>query len=843
MNILSTTRLLAGILGRRILNRAFAVLPGGRRKSGERTGTARKRVGGLLVTAGVALIFAFNSFLQGYTLLQAVAVAHGPLLDGEGRMVVSKSTLQTLDSIRQLSEGARRENLRNLLMIDGLLMSPGARDIQDHWADKLQVQHRAHGAAGFRTVERSLLRPFPMVGAWSNPEGRRGMIGAGALLLGMLAVTRFFLALSAARQDLGRVEWTTEWLFTFPVPDSHLFAAQILGLALVDFFSWIAVFPVLWVYFYGAGLGWWSLGAALAGMVGFGLASAGLQVGVETFLRKRLSLSGLKNVQALATLVASVSFLGLYFFGRSPAAADRLLAVAQSLPLLALWNPLTCAALGAEGWAELVAAVGAGTATAWVGVMVCTRLVRHGLLDTRGGAFAGRRTPSPGGRRVADQWFPVGIVGKELRLLFRDRSRLVQALALPALGYVQLVWNQGLMEHLKGDFRACAACAFGMGAMVLVPTCLTVLANDSRALWFLNALPVSIHGVLLRKTQFWMVPALAYALVVLVLAGLQIRHLLPTDFLTGVIALLGVGIYAYLAAGIGILRTDPLETEPQRRVPPSATYLYMLLMAMYGYSLYAPSLWAQVVQLFLSALLAGALWQKARERIPYLLDPVSAPPPRVSAADGLIAVLAFFVLQGLLFLAGIRLKLPEGPAIVGAFGVAGILVAGFYLWVTRGSPGYFDRADGRPPVGWLKALGTGLVGGGVAAVWAGGYLVVAQQIPYLKGLLEEVHAIQSVHGLWLVILAVVAAPLAEEFLFRGLLYRGLRREYSAVWAVCGSALLFAMMHPPGGAVAVFGMGVVSAVVLEKTGRLWASMVVHGVYNGCAVAAVLLAGKG
>ena len=52
----------------------------------------------------------------------------------------------------------------------------------------------------------------------------------------------------------------------------------------------------------------------------------------------------------------------------------------------------------------------------------------------------------------------------------------------------------------------------------------------------------------------------------------------------------------------------------------------------------------------LTALVALALWQKARDRFPYLLDPSAAPPARVSLADGLIAALMFFVLQALIAL-------------------------------------------------------------------------------------------------------------------------------------------------------------------------------------------------
>ena len=841
MSFLGTARVLAGILWRRFLNRAQAILPG-RRRTGERTGTARKRVGGILVSAGVAVVFGFNSMLQAFTILHAAAAVRGPFPDGTGRILVTRETLQTLERVQGLSPASRVENLRRVLTTDAMI-SPATRDIQDLWASRLDAHHAGHGAAGFRVVPWSMSRPYPVAAAWQDPAARRDMIRVGALLLLGMALVRFFLSLSAARQDLGRVGWTAEWLFTFPVPALHLFGAQIVGLALVDFFSWIAVFPMLWVYFYEAGLGWWSLGAALAGMVGFCLTAAGMQVWTETFLRKRLSLAGLKNVQALTTLLASAAFLGLYYFGRNGAAAGGLLDAARALPQAALWNPLSCAANGAAGAGGLCAAMAAGVLAVAASAGGCARLVRHGLLDTRGGAFQGRRGATAAGEPQGwmDRWLADGVAGKELRLLVRDRSRLVATLVLPLFCLVQMVSNSGVVEHLRGDFRACAACAFGMGSLMLISTCLTVLANDSRPLWFLSALPVRIPGMMRDKVRFWAVLAVGYTVLVLVFTGTRAAHLVPSDILTGMVACVGVAIHAFIAGGIGILRTDPLETEPQRRVPPSATYLYMLLVTMFGYALYAPSFWTQSVQLALSVLLALALWQKAGERIPFLLDPVSAAPPRVSAADGLIAVLTFFVLQGLLFLLGLRLQLDTGPAVVAAFGVAGVLVAGFHLWVTRGLPGYFEHPDGRKPMGGVPAAGLGVVGGAVAGLWAAVYLAVAQRVPYLRGLMEEVQGLRELRGAWLPVLAVVAAPLAEEFLFRGLLYRGLRRKYPASWAVLGSALLFALMHPPGGAVAVFGMGVVAAVVLEKTGRLWAAVLVHAVYNGLAVAVVLWGG--
>jgi membrane protease YdiL (CAAX protease family) len=49
---------------------------------------------------------------------------------------------------------------------------------------------------------------------------------------------------------------------------------------------------------------------------------------------------------------------------------------------------------------------------------------------------------------------------------------------------------------------------------------------------------------------------------------------------------------------------------------------------------------------------------------------------------------------------------------------------------------------------------------------------------------------------WMLALAVVAAPLCEEFIFRGLIFGGLRRSMSALPAMVMSAAIFAVVHPP-----------------------------------------------
>lgn len=92
--------------------------------------------------------------------------------------------------------------------------------------------------------------------------------------------------------------------------------------------------------------------------------------------------------------------------------------------------------------------------------------------------------------------------------------------------------------------------------------------------------------------------------------------------------------------------------------------------------------------------------------------------------------------------------------------------------------------------------------------------------------------------LWIFGVAAVAAPIAEEFFFRGMLYRLLRVKMSVVAAVAVSAFAFAFLHfiPPL-VPALLVMGVVLALVAERYDSLYPAMLVHGLNNGIAVIAL------
>lgn len=93
------------------------------------------------------------------------------------------------------------------------------------------------------------------------------------------------------------------------------------------------------------------------------------------------------------------------------------------------------------------------------------------------------------------------------------------------------------------------------------------------------------------------------------------------------------------------------------------------------------------------------------------------------------------------------------------------------------------------------------------------------------------------YGIVLMVLSVgILAPIAEELLFRGLLYDFFRQKTSATWAVLITSGLFGLAHYDSLAVVVsaFVMGVLMAFVVEKTKSLWISIFMHVATNSGAI---------
>ena len=113
---------------------------------------------------------------------------------------------------------------------------------------------------------------------------------------------------------------------------------------------------------------------------------------------------------------------------------------------------------------------------------------------------------------------------------------------------------------------------------------------------------------------------------------------------------------------------------------------------------------------------------------------------------------------------------------------------------------------------------------------------------------------------WLVIgSAVVVAPFFEETIFRGHIqtlvahtirrYRGLSRPFDPIelsdarwirWvAICVGAFLFAIIHEAGWMMPpLFVLAVCFGYVYERTGKLWAPILMHALFNATSITAAL-----
>lgn len=184
-----------------------------------------------------------------------------------------------------------------------------------------------------------------------------------------------------------------------------------------------------------------------------------------------------------------------------------------------------------------------------------------------------------------------------------------------------------------------------------------------------------------------------------------------------------------------------------------------------------------------------------------------------------------------------------GPAITGAG-------AAFYAWASR----QLDVVSGTRAVsasargGLVEAIVWTAVG--IAAALAGSYLLgeLMTRLGFPVAEQEKIVAIttdgrrgEATIELWtLAVAAVVLAPLAEEWLFRGLLFRRLYARVGAPAAFAISAVAFAAIHSNlAGFVIYTWLGLVFAETLRRTGRLWTAVAVHMGNNAFALSLLVL----
>jgi membrane protease YdiL (CAAX protease family) len=152
------------------------------------------------------------------------------------------------------------------------------------------------------------------------------------------------------------------------------------------------------------------------------------------------------------------------------------------------------------------------------------------------------------------------------------------------------------------------------------------------------------------------------------------------------------------------------------------------------------------------------------------------------------------------------------------------------------TPRFSDLGWG--PVIWL---------GAIAAQVVVGLVIVALGVP-LVGNTEGLDGISAdrTYVVSLVITAVIAAPIVEEMVFRGVVMRGLRSRLPLVAVIVVQGLLFGVAHidPVRGAgnvglvMVLSGVGIAFGIGVALLGRIGPSIVAHAIFNGAVLLLVL-----
>jgi hypothetical protein len=847
---------------RRKLNRWSHAMRRRKPASGTRSATPRKRRS----RAWIALLLLPFSILWGGVIWVNLFTNTLPEIEPEpaDTMVVSenfydllqynaglKPRISNTDGNRLLqpsSDVTDRQAIRRELaqdLADRLYLPRQTLDGQPRPATPSERERfiRLYATHGFDAIQRDR-GPLSMLARLKRPGGR--VLLSVAMTVALLIMVGYELG-TAIRPDRGG-DWEFEWFFTLPLRAQTIATAQMLRDGLTSHWALVLLLPLMSMWYVVLGLRWLALPAALGTSLGLSLLAGAIITPIRTLLYQRLAPQHRSNMRGLLHMLGLVLFFALIAGSYSNFGIDALVHIVNVCPKWVAALPWTLPASFGKvspvwGASLFVAAIGV---TCFAAAHITDRLLRNGLQCPAGA----RKKAAPA--TVTQSGLLPGMIAKELKLLVRDRSYFLQTLVVPiAVALLQLLINPAVARGAGSNIQHTAALAYGVACYAVLFGTTRLLTTEAKCLWMLHTLPQPIDR-LLRQKAFMLAgiaSLLTLGIVAVFIGGTEPDPLQLVGFV--VLAAAGASVFAMISAGLGVQMADPLESNPQRSLSGPTMYMLMIFASLFAVCFYTDSSWTQIIMLAMFALAALAIWQNVAHAAPYLMDPTQQPPPRLQLSDALLSVFAFFTLTTIIMLIADAFGLAMAEAVTIAYTASGVLVAVIslailrrrkipQLWRRLGIRSSRESRQGRNRV----VLGLGL--GFISIAFAAGYLLLVERIAVLRELRDQAPTMfDSVKDnpqelISIAVLVVIAAPLVEEYLFRGLLLAGLRRSVRPRMAIVISAAIFAVVHPAISFPAVFVLGLLTAWAVKRTGSLLPGIVAHGVHNGAIVVGMVLA---
>ncbi len=425
-------------------------------------------------------------------------------------------------------------------------------------------------------------------------------------------------------------------------------------------------------------------------------------------------------------------------------------------------------------------------------------------------------------------------VGLEWQMMLRQGGRALLIVFLvfffvAGVGGVWSFWKLSARSLPPSSLLILAGFAIYLGAVQTIAQAGRAARSDLLARPFLAALPLSPHHVLDGKARA-LRRLLSPVLVILaMLAGVAVFQGEFSNAYRIVLALCALYVVvdgtisvAFLSNGIGVAGVGGGQ--------PSSGFSTQLLMMPLLATVAAPSDWAATTAFLAVALVTRESRRAAHKSVRWLDDSSDDLERETTVWRALLAATGFFTLQALTYQL-LAFDLPPGYKLAVSYGSGALLLA----LLTWRNGARFERPRFLPNklVVWpLGAIGGAL--SGLLALW------LAKLFPPPEAA-DLPSALSTGEVLSLFFTMTLAAPLVEEYFFRGWLQKAIEADLPATkkhWAFALGALAFALAHLGSYGVPQLVLGLLAGALYAFGGGLWPGILAHAIHNGL----VLLAGS-
>jgi membrane protease YdiL (CAAX protease family) len=822
-----------------------------------RTGSGADTLGALgLVMAWIAM--AGVNGIAGYVAYSATLAGKRVEAEQQGKIVVShESFLHAIGELKKATSQAERQDAERRLEY---LYFGEAQDRSEEWGGSREENEEfLRKAVETRPESDFVLREGAGLGSVHLTTTRSLPAMLGSLVLVWWLIMMIFQG-EGVELDLQRRRhpmW--EWLFSHPVKPGAIFLAEMLSPIAAN--PLYATGPLFFGILYGSIYGP-EVGIAAAILIGVPVTMAAASVGKALEIgimlrfppRSRGALIGFMGWLGYAAMVSF--FLAAFAMPKIVGAlAGVLRPLATSIP----W-PWFSWVIGLESDGSL--SFISGMIVCWAASVV---MIAGGIWFTvwgaqrglAGSAVGAKLAPSVRSVTRTPRFGKDPLYRKEILWFLRDRGAIVQAILIPlTIAGVQLFNLRGLVHGVGDSWHYLSGAALMFGTYFLWILGPRSLVSEGQALWLALTWPRGLEELMKAKARLWFL--IATTLVMLVLAYTMLRH--PHDGWKVLLVAIGWVAFGRSMAEKSVTLVSATsssgETDP---VPWGRRWAALLGTFTFAVGVLTQRWQIAVVGIVYSWVTAAAMWQNFRARLPFLFDPWSEkvpPPPTLMHAMIAISVLV----EGGAVLTGVFILFLSSNGDVGttalaqalAYGslaiIVSLVVSGMladrglppkevWCWRTQGTSretkSWWWSGDGTLGRRFFITISIGLVGGLLLGLLAIGYESLLSRLSIFSEMFRATQEqMENVPNLKLsyAVMAIAFAPFAEEYLFRGLLFRALDREWGGWRALIGSAAFFAIYHQPVAWLPVALLGLTSALLFKRTGRLAPAVILHMSYN-------------